>query len=118
VTFVNQHGLLQTLPKEKLSSGYRFSSFQQQKCVIVSARFQLEPSKEARKKQLTIIDYRTKTQPYGEMSAGCVFRNPPQNSAGKLIEESGLKAFEKEGQESHPFMQISLSIQALQQPKM
>jgi UDP-N-acetylmuramate dehydrogenase len=36
------------------------------------------------------------------MSAGCVFRNPPQNSAGKLIEESGLKAFEKGGARVSP----------------
>jgi UDP-N-acetylenolpyruvoylglucosamine reductase len=30
------------------------------------------------------------TQPR-EPSAGCIFRNPPGGSAGKLIEESGLK---------------------------
>ena len=102
VVFVNESGNVEILPKEKLSWGYRTSSFQERKGVIGAARFQLTPSPEARGKQLKIIDYRTKTQPYGEMSAGCVFRNPLQNSAGKLIEESGLKAFEKGGARVSP----------------
>jgi UDP-N-acetylmuramate dehydrogenase len=36
-------------------------------------------------------DYRRSTQPYGVKSAGCVFRNPPGDSAGRLIDEAGLK---------------------------
>lgn len=102
VAFINEQGLLEILPKDSLTWGYRTSFFQQKKGVIVAARFQLTPSSEARSKQLKIITYRTKTQPYGEMSAGCMFRNPPQNSAGKLIEESGLKAFEKGGAKVSP----------------
>jgi UDP-N-acetylenolpyruvoylglucosamine reductase len=35
-------------------------------------------------------DKRQKSQPR-EPSAGCIFKNPPGNSAGKLIDESGLK---------------------------
>jgi UDP-N-acetylmuramate dehydrogenase len=38
-------------------------------------------------------DWRTSTQPIREKSAGCIFRNPEGTSAGKLIEESGLKGF-------------------------
>jgi UDP-N-acetylmuramate dehydrogenase len=34
---------------------------------------------------------RTTTQPLGARNAGCVFRNPPGDSAGRLIEASGLK---------------------------
>ena len=34
---------------------------------------------------------RRTTQPIGEPSAGCVFRNPPGDSAGKLIDQCGLK---------------------------
>ncbi len=102
VTFINEKGELEILPKEVLVSGYRFSLFQQRKGVIVAGRFQLQLSQEARSKQLKIIDYRTKTQPYGEMSAGCVFRNPPNASAGQLIESSGLKAFKKGGAQVSP----------------
>lgn len=102
VTFINEQGEIEILPKESLLHGYRFSLFQKRKGVIVAARFQLSASQDARDKQLKIIDYRTKTQPYGEMSAGCVFRNPPQASAGKLIEESGLKALKKGGAQVSP----------------
>ncbi|PTY05932.1 UDP-N-acetylenolpyruvoylglucosamine reductase [Opitutaceae bacterium EW11] len=38
----------------------------------------------------TYRDKRQKTQPR-EPSAGCIFKNPPGNSAGRLIDEAGLK---------------------------
>lgn len=37
---------------------------------------------------------RISTQPIREKSAGCIFKNPGGNSAGKLIEDSGLKGFQ------------------------
>lgn len=91
VTFVTERGEIEVFAKEKLSWGYRHSCFQDKKGAIAAVRFKLEPSQDARKKQLAIIDYRTKTQPYGEMSAGCIFRNHSQIGAGALIEKSGLK---------------------------
>lgn len=93
VTYVDETGSLQILPKDQMQWAYRFSSFQQKKGAIAAARFQLTGSTEARQKQLKIIDYRTKTQPYGDMSAGCVFRNTAAASAGALIEQAGLKGF-------------------------
>jgi len=48
-----------------------------------------------------IEDYRKKrheTQPR-EPSAGCIFKNPPGGSAGRLIEESGLKGIRVGGAE-------------------
>ena len=37
------------------------------------------------------LQYRKDTQPLALPSAGCVFRNPPQDSAGRLVENAGLK---------------------------
>lgn len=34
---------------------------------------------------------RMRSQPPGERSAGCIFRNPPGDSAGRLIDAAGLK---------------------------
>ncbi len=100
VTFVNERGDVNVIPKDKLTWGYRFSCFQNQQGAIAAARFQLTPSSEARARQLGIIDYRTKTQPYGDSSAGCVFRNAHGGvSAGELIERSGLKGFSIGGAE-------------------
>lgn len=91
VDFVTPDGEFHCLPKEQLTFSYRFSSFQQSPGVIVGATFRLKKMPEARQKQLDIIDYRKKTQPYNAKSAGCVFRNPTQMSAGALIDQSGLK---------------------------
>ncbi len=91
VTFIAEDGSIEVLPKDKLSWGYRSSCFQQRKGAIASARFELKACPEARKEQLKIVDYRTRTQPYGDKSAGCVFRNAADASAGALIEKSGLK---------------------------
>ena len=37
------------------------------------------------------LQYRKDTQPLTLPSAGCVFKNPPQDSAGRLVEAAGLK---------------------------
>ncbi len=93
VTYVNEQGEVELLPKNGIEWSYRHTSFHHKKGAIAAATFQLKASSEARKKQLTLIDYRTKTQPYSDQSAGCVFRNAPQVSAGRLIQECGLKGF-------------------------
>ena len=91
VDFITSHGELLSLPKSELSFDYRFSSFQKKEGAIVGATFHLIPSPEARQKQLDIIHYRKKTQPYDAKSAGCIFRNPSCGHAGAIIEQSGLK---------------------------
>ncbi len=91
VDFITAEGELVHFKRENLSFGYRFSSFQKKRGAIVSASFQLDRSELARQKQLEIIEYRKKTQPYDAKSAGCIFRNPSCAHAGALIEQSGLK---------------------------
>lgn len=91
VTYVTESGEIEVLGRDQLHFSYRTSSFQERKGAIASATFSLTPSEEARTKQLKIIEYRMRTQPYSDQSAGCVFRNPENHSAGALIEKSGLK---------------------------
>ncbi|MEM1282189.1 MAG: UDP-N-acetylmuramate dehydrogenase [Chlamydiota bacterium] len=91
VDFVNSEGDFVTMEKKEITFKYRYSSFHDWGGAIVGATFSLEPSDVARKRQIEIIEYRTKTQPYGEKSAGCIFRNPAGAHAGQLIEKSGLK---------------------------
>lgn len=91
VDFVTSDGELVCLTKEQLAFSYRFSSFQEREGAIVGATFRLKKSSEARQKQLDIIRYRKKTQPYDAKSAGCIFRNPSCAHAGALIDQSGLK---------------------------
>lgn len=99
VSFVDENGNLRLFAKNELMFSYRFSSFQKMKGAIASATFRLEKHEDARKKQLDIVDYRMRTQPYKDKSAGCVFRNPKEHSAGALIERSGLKGLKVGGAE-------------------
>lgn len=101
VDFVNEKGELIVFSKDELEFSYRFSSFHNMKGSIVGATFHLEKNSIAREKQLKIIHYRKRTQPYNEKSAGCVFRNPLNGHAGALIEQCGLKG------KSHGTAQIS-----------
>lgn len=91
VEVLTHAGELKTLPKENLLFSYRTSIFQKDPAIIIGATFKLASQLQARQRQLEIIDYRKKTQPYSEKSAGCVFRNPAGYSAGALIEQAGLK---------------------------
>lgn len=97
VCYINQQGESFKLKREELQFEYRKSPFQKWRGAIVEGVFQLKPSKVAKENQKKLLDYRLKTQPYGQKSAGCVFKNPPMIPAGKLIESSGLKGLEVGG---------------------
>jgi len=94
VSYVDQGGDLIQKSKEELHFSYRFSSLQKSRGLIVGATFKLEKCPNAKKLQVEITNSRIATQPYGQPSAGCVFRNPSlekKGSAGSLIEMCGLK---------------------------
>ncbi|SCA63421.1 UDP-N-acetylenolpyruvoylglucosamine reductase [Chlamydiales bacterium SCGC AG-110-M15] len=93
VSFLDENGHVKTYQKDELEFSYRYSSFHQMKGSIVSAHFILHPSDSAKKRQVDFINYRMRTQPYGEHSAGCTFKNLDSKSVGQLIDECGLKGF-------------------------
>ena len=91
VDFLTEDGKLEHLRRDEIAFRYRHSSFHEKKGVILGARFRLVPDEKAKERQVEIVKYRTSTQPYHDPSAGCIFRNPEGESAGRLIEECGLK---------------------------
>lgn len=84
-------GKISEYKREELNFSYRHSPFQEMKGAILAATFSLTEQPSARQTQLQIIDYRMKTQPLKDKSAGCIFRNPKDASAGALIDKCGLK---------------------------
>ena len=86
--------------RKNLTFKYRFSPFQENKLIILSAKFYFEPGGD--KGLITKITKenlkkKTNSQPYHLPSFGSVFKNPDNYYAGKLIEESGLKGFKLGG---------------------
>lgn len=91
IDFITDSGERILLPREGLPFTYRSSPFQSLPGAIIGATFTLKKDPLARQRQIEIINYRKKTQPLNEKSAGCVFRNPSCGHAGALIEKSALK---------------------------
>jgi UDP-N-acetylmuramate dehydrogenase len=86
------------VPVEELGLAYRDSRFKHATGegpfeLILDATFRLEPADpDVIKARLDDIRrWRQAHQPLGQASAGSVFRNPPGDSAGRLIEAVGLK---------------------------
>jgi UDP-N-acetylmuramate dehydrogenase len=60
---------------------------------VVGGRLQLRPGlrTDLEKVVKDYLHYRRETQPLTLPSAGCVFKNPPNDSAGRVVEAAGLK---------------------------
>lgn len=84
-----------TLLKDDIKFGYRISSINPKKQVILNAKFKLSKGSETEIRKLMKLNNlaRTSSQPIKDPSAGCTFSNPIELnlSAGKLIEELGGK---------------------------
>jgi UDP-N-acetylmuramate dehydrogenase len=76
---------------ERLALGYRASSLTPSQ-VVVWAEFSVRrgPADEGRAAIAAIVRWRRANQPGGS-NAGSVFANPPDDSAGRLVEAAGMK---------------------------
>lgn len=82
---------IKTLSKDELNFGYRDSIFKHKNLICLEATFELKYSSDVSYKKY--MEERKLKQPLEYPSAGSVFLNPIGYSAGKLIEEAGLKGF-------------------------
>ena len=82
---------IKTLSKDELNFGYRDSIFKHKNLICLEATFELKYSNDVSYKKY--MEERRLKQPLEYPSAGSVFLNPIGYSAGKLIEEAGLKGF-------------------------
>ncbi len=91
VTVVDREGQVRTLQPEAIRFGYRTSGLAG--AIVCAATLRLRRGDPARLRKRLLSIWRTKqeAQPFNEPSAGCVFKNPPNASAGALIDRAGLK---------------------------
>ena len=90
------------IQKEKIDFQYRFSPFQQNNLIIISAKLLFKPKgniEELLETTKRNLKNKISTQPYDLPSFGSVFKNPTNTYAGRLIEELGLKGFKIGGAE-------------------
>lgn len=73
--------------------GYDYSRLQQEKTALLTVDFQLQKTdpEVVKKQSIETIKRRNQHQPIGHACSGCVFKNPEGDSAGRLIDEAGLK---------------------------
>lgn len=93
VKVLDLNGQEQTLRPEQLAFSYRFSSLLAGKYVAIEVALKIKKSTKKKVKAL-VADYLAKrktSQPLGSPCCGSVFKNPPGEFAGKLIEQAGLK---------------------------
>jgi UDP-N-acetylmuramate dehydrogenase len=84
-------------PVEKLECTYRSSILKRVpgKYVVLAGRLQLQPDdpQVIQKRMDELVAFRRRTQPSGA-SIGSIFKNPPGDFAGRLIEAAGLKGIQ------------------------
>jgi UDP-N-acetylmuramate dehydrogenase len=93
--FVPGRGRVQWLPAE-LELGYRTSAFRDGRlhgALVTAATVQLAPGDgEAAKREMArLTAERNRSQPIKSKNCGSVFKNPPGDSAGRLVEAAGMK---------------------------
>ena len=85
---------LDTLRGRQISFEYRHTSFAPDDMMLsVKLELPAKPYPEILQGIRICNEKRRASQPLGQKSAGCIFKNPPGASAGRMIDELGLKGF-------------------------
>jgi UDP-N-acetylmuramate dehydrogenase len=83
---------LETLIGDQISFEYRHTSFAPDDMMLtVKLELPSKPYPEILQGIRICNEKRRASQPLGQKSAGCIFKNPPGGSAGRMIDELGLK---------------------------
>jgi UDP-N-acetylmuramate dehydrogenase len=83
---------IEILRGDQISFEYRHTSFGPDDMMLaVTLELPSKPFKEILQGIRICNEKRRSSQPLGQKSAGCIFKNPPGSSAGRMIDELGLK---------------------------
>jgi UDP-N-acetylmuramate dehydrogenase len=85
---------IEILRGEQISFEYRHTSFEPDDMMLaVKLVLPSKPYQEILQGIRICNEKRRASQPLGQKSAGCIFKNPPGASAGRMIDALGLKGF-------------------------
>jgi UDP-N-acetylmuramate dehydrogenase len=85
-------GELETVRGDQIRFDYRHTSFAPDDVMLrVKLELPSKPYKEILAGIRICNEKRRSSQPLNQKSAGCIFKNPPGGSAGRMIDELGLK---------------------------
>jgi len=92
LTVIGRHGEIDDMPVTPSTFAYRRSPGVGDR-FVAAATLALTPDDPAliAERIRGFHDHRVRTQPLGERNAGCIFRNPEGDHAGRLIDAAGLK---------------------------
>ncbi len=90
---VTANGQIQRCPRDQLEFGYRHSCFQDNEMAIARVAMQLTPAdpQQVYRALYETVQKRCRRQPVGQPSAGCIFKHPADDYAGRLLEEADTK---------------------------
>jgi UDP-N-acetylmuramate dehydrogenase len=87
-------GQLETLRGSEIRFDYRHTSFAPDDVMLrVKLELPSKPYKDIIAGIRVCNEKRRSSQPLNQKSAGCIFKNPPGGSAGRMIDELGLKGY-------------------------
>jgi UDP-N-acetylmuramate dehydrogenase len=92
VRILDRFGTVESIPKERIDFGYRHMSLSSDN-ILLGAEFELADGNPFELERAVSINLKKRKdkQPLSLPSAGSVFKRPPGDFAGRLIEEAGLK---------------------------
>ena len=93
VKIIDMNGNVSELRKENLCFEYRKSNLSEYIILEVKLKLKRGKEKEINDRISGLLERKKSTQVLDMPSAGCIFKNPDGHSAGRLIDEAGLKGF-------------------------
>ncbi|NOZ26128.1 MAG: UDP-N-acetylmuramate dehydrogenase [Nitrospirae bacterium] len=95
---VLKDGRLGALDRDDMDATYRSGGIPRETVILgVHISLKRDDSGDVRRRMKEFMEMKKKTQPVSERSAGCVFKNPPADSAARLIDEAGYKGMRSGG---------------------
>lgn len=92
ITLIEDGWDMKIIRKERIAFGYRSAGLKKGDVVVAADIRLLRDSPRAVAEKIDgFLMQKKAAQPIGQRTAGCVFKNPPDEAAGRLMEQAGLK---------------------------